>query len=169
MIELRKITWDNWEECIDLEITDEQDNFMASNKYSLAQAYVAMLNDKRPPMTFAIYHNEIMVGFTMFYYQDHEENDGSDYEEKPCYTLLRFMIDKKYQGQGLGKQAMAKILEYIKTFPHGRAACAHLSYDPKNEAARKLYKSFGFVETGELTDDGEDAEVVAKLTLTEEK
>jgi diamine N-acetyltransferase len=60
---------------------------------------------------------------------------------------------------------MVKVLEYIKTFPHGKATCVHLSYDPKNEAARKLYQSFGFVETGQFTDDGEDAEVVAKLIL----
>ena len=165
MIELRKITWDNWEDVMDLEITDEQDDFIASNEYSLAQAYIAMINDKRPPMTFAICNGEDIVGFTMFYFQDEEENDGSDYEEKPCYTLLRFMIDKKYQGQGLGKQAMAKVLDYIKTFPHGKADFVHLSYNPENEAARMLFRSFGFVETGALTGDDEDAEVVAQLVL----
>jgi len=165
MIELNKITWDNWEECMKLEVTDEQDDFIASNAYSLAQAYVGLLNDKHPPMTFAICHNETIVGFTMFYYQDHECNDGSDYEEKPCYTILRFMIDKKYQGQGFGRQGMAKVLEYIRTFPHGKAVAVHLSYSPKNDSARKLYKSLGFIETGEFTDDDEDAEVVAKLLL----
>ena len=165
MIELRKITWDDWEECMELEVADEQDDFIASNKYSLAQAYIGLLNDKHPPMTFTIYHNEIMVGFTMFYYQDHKCNDGSEYEEKPCYTILRFMIDKKHQGQGLGKQAMTNVLEYIKTFPYGKATCVHLSYNPKNNVARKLYQSLGFVETGQFTSDDEDAEVVAKLVL----
>ena len=165
MINLQKITWDNWEDIIDLKVTDEQDDFIASNEYSLAQAYVAMLNDKHPPMTFAICNNEDIVGFTMFYYQSEEENDGSDYEDKPCYTLLRFMIDKKYQGQGFGKQAMTKVLDYIKGFPHGKANFVHLSYDPKNEAARMLYKSFGFVETGQFASYDEDAEVVAQLAL----
>ena len=165
MIQLRKITWDNWEDLIDLEVTDEQDDFIASNKYSLAQAYVAAQNDKRQPVTFAIYNNEDIIGFTMFYFQDEDENDGSEYEEKPCYTLLRFMIDKKYQRQGFGKQAMAKVLNYINTSPLGKAAFVHLSYDPKNDAARKLFKSFGFIETGQLTGDDEDAEVVAQLKL----
>lgn len=57
MIELRKITWDNWEECINLKVTEEQDNFIASNIYSMAQSYVALLNDELPPMTYAIYND----------------------------------------------------------------------------------------------------------------
>jgi len=165
MIELRKITWDDWEECMELEVTDKQDDFIASNEYSLAQAYIGLLNDKYPPMTFTIYHNDLLVGFTMLYYQDYECNDGSNYEEKPCYTILRFMIDKKYQGQSLGKQAMVKLLEYIRTFPNGKAVAVHLSYNPQNNVARKLYQSFGFIETGQFTSDDEDAEVVAKLVL----
>jgi len=163
--ELRNITWENWEECIELQVTEEQDDFIASNDYSLAQAYVATLNDKRPPFTFAIYHGDVIIGFTMFYYQDHEINDGSEYEELPCYTILRFMIDKQYQNQGLGKMAMQKVLEYIKSFPHGKASSIYLSYNPKNQVARHLFCSVGFVETGQLTSDEEDAEIVAKLLI----
>ena len=165
MIELRNITWENWEECIQLQVSNEQGDFIASNEYSLAQAYVATLNDKCPPLTYAIYHNNIMIGFTMFYFQDHEINDGSDYEELPCYTLLRFMIDQRHQQQGLGKMALEKVLEYMKTSPHGKASSIYLSYNPKNQAARNLYRSLGFAETGQLTSDDEDADVVAKLMI----
>jgi diamine N-acetyltransferase len=38
-----------------------------------------------------------------------------------------------------------------------------LSYDADNVAARPLYASLGFLETGERTDDGE---VVARLAVT---
>ena len=37
------------------------------------------------------------------------------------YYIWRFMIDKKYQGQGFGKEALRLTLEYIKTFPAGKA------------------------------------------------
>jgi diamine N-acetyltransferase len=141
-----------------LKVKDEQDDFIADNDYSLAQSYVALLNDKLPPMTYAIYSGGTMVGFTMFEYNTAEEND---YDDEACYFIFRFMIDKNYQGRGFGKQAMQKIIEHIKTYPQGKAPSIYLSYDPNNEAARKLYNSFGFAETGEM----DDGEVVAKLIL----
>ena len=52
-------------------------------------------------------------------------------------------------------------LDYIKTFPCGKAERCWLSYEPENEAARQLYRSFGFMETGEK--DGE--ELIAVLSL----
>lgn len=52
-------------------------------------------------------------------------------------------------------------LEFIKTFPCGKAEYCWLSYEPENEVARRLYCSFGFSETGEI--DGE--ELIAKLEL----
>ncbi len=56
---------------------------------------------------------------------------------------------------------MELALDFIKSFPCGKAEYCWLSYEPENEVARKLYRSFGFVETGER--DGE--EIVAVLRL----
>jgi len=39
----------------------------------------------------------------------------------PCYYIWRILIDKNHQGKGYGKQAIAKIIEEIKTMPHGKA------------------------------------------------
>ena len=52
-------------------------------------------------------------------------------------------------------------LDFVKTFPCGKAECCWLSYEPENQVARKLYSSFGFVETGDM--DGE--ELIAALKL----
>ncbi|EPL5454992.1 GNAT family N-acetyltransferase, partial [Pseudomonas aeruginosa] len=38
MIELRTITRDDWETCIDLKVARHQAHFVASNLYSLAQS-----------------------------------------------------------------------------------------------------------------------------------
>ncbi len=157
MITLEKITWDNWESCLRLRVKDEQDDFIASNMYSLAQSYVALLNDELPPMTYAICKDNSVIGFVMMYHDTAEE---SDYSEE-SYGICRFMIDKDFQGKGYGKEAFAKALYLIKTFPQGDAVSVFLSYAPQNEAARKLYASFGFVETGEIS----DGEVVARLAL----
>ncbi len=158
MIELRKIDWDNWEECMGLEVADEQKSFVAPNTFSLAQSYLHLTNDKTPPFSYAIYNDGVMVGYTLYYYLPVGVN--SPYDED-CYCICRFMIDKRYQGKGYGKQAMLKILEHIKSFPYGKTNFVTLSYEPENTAAKKLYESCGFTETGEV----EEGELVAKLRL----
>ena len=75
------------------------------------------------------------------------------------YYIWRFMIDKKYQGQGFGKEALRLTLEYIKTFPAGKAEACWLSYEPENVVARKLYSQAGFEERLDL--HKEDLEILA--------
>lgn len=159
MIEFRNITWENFEECINLQLTKEQKGFLASNVYSLAQSYVALLNDKLPPMTFAIYNDNTMIGFIMMYHDTAEENE---YGDEDAYGILRFMIDMKFQNKGYGTKAMEKALEYIRTFPQGQAKAVYISYDPENKIARHLYAKFGFEEIGVNEESGE---IVAKLNL----
>lgn len=156
MIELRKVTFNNFEECIKLEPNEEQKSFVASNISSLAEAYVALTNNECIPMPYAIYDNDVLVGFIMLSYNKADE----DYDET-SYWVWRLMIDKGYQGKGYGREAMVKALELIRTFPHGKASVVFLSYEPENVVAKTLYASLGFVETGKI----EYGELVAKLAL----
>ena len=71
------------------------------------------------------------------------------------------MIDENFQNKGFGKEAVQLALDFIKTFPCGEAEYCWLSYEPENETARHLYRSFGFEETGEM--DGEELIAVLKL------
>ena len=107
-------------------------------------------------MPYAIYKDNIMVGFLMLSYGEAYEN-----KEETAYWVWRLMIDKKYQGKGYGRDSMAKALELIKTFPHGEASTVYLSYELENIVAKALYGSLGFIETGKI----EDGEMVAKLIL----
>ena len=77
------------------------------------------------------------------------------------YCLWRFMIDKMYQRQGLGKKAMHVALNYLKTYPCGAADSIWLSYEPENIAAKTLYSAMGFIENGEMCGD----EIVAVRKL----
>lgn len=156
MIELRKITDDNFQECINLEPKEDQKSYVASNISSLAEAYVALDNNEGIPMPYAIYNNDVMVGFIMLAYM--EADDGN---EENVYWVCRLMIDKAHQGNGYSKEAMKKALDLVRTFPHGKASEVSLSYEPENVVAKKLYASMGFVETGVV----EDGEMVAKLAL----
>lgn len=84
----------------------------------------------------------LMIGFGV--------ND--DWEDAPAvaadnYNLWRLMIDESHQKKGYGREAIRLALEFIKTFPCGKAEYCWLSYEPENEVARRLYASFGFMET----------------------
>ena len=110
---------------------------------------------------FGIYDDDTPVGFLMVGY------DTDDYwEDAPAiangnYNLWRLMIDKRYQGKGYGKEAVRLALDFVRTWPCGKADYCWLSYEPENGVARELYRSFGFAETGEY--DGE--EIIAVLEL----
>ena len=137
MVELREITKENYEECLNLNISDSQKNFVSSTVHSLAQAWVYY--DTAFP--FAIYADNIMVGFIMLGY----------YEVKGYYTLWKFMIDEKYQNKGYGKKALKLGIDYlVKRF---KVKEVYTAYYTTNRIARDLYASIGFRETGERVGD----------------
>ena len=71
------------------------------------------------------------------------------------------MIDKRYQGRGYGREAIRLALDFIRTWPCGKAEYCEISYEPENENAAKLYHSMGFEENGET--DGDEIVAVLKL------
>lgn len=159
MISLRKITLENRASVFILKVAENQRHFVASNLSSLASAYVLTTNGGNA-FPFAIYADEQMVGFVMLGYGTigYSCEPQIAYEN---YCLWRFMIDEQYQNQGYGKEAMIRILEFVRTFPKGPAEYCWLSYEPDNIVAKKLYERFGFHETGEMCGD----EIVAVLKL----
>ena len=76
---------------------------------------------------------------------------------------IHLMIEKRYHGNGYGKEALELAVDFIKTSPSGKAEYCWLSDEPKNEAARNLYLSFGFEEKKELWKEDQEIPVVYKL------
>lgn len=147
MITLRKITLDNRRDIFNLEVSEDQRRFVASNLSSMASCYVLATNGGHP-FPFAIYEGEQAVGFVMLTYGI----TGYDLPSiaHDSYCILRLMIDEKYQNRGYGREAMGKVLEFIRSFPAGPARYCWISYGADNFAAKKLYESFGFRENGEV-------------------
>jgi diamine N-acetyltransferase len=136
MVHLRKVTLDNFYECISLEVNESQQGFIAPNVKSLAEAYV---NPTLFP--FAIYDVKVagyekpqlpMVGFIMY-----EITAGAGF-------ILRLMIERKYQGQGYGRAATLEVIKRLKMHPEVEFIAT--SYKRGNETAAKLYRSLGFVD-----------------------
>lgn len=133
MVELREITKDNLDDVVKLEISESQEGFVSSTAYALAQAWVY----KETAFPFVIYADDVLVGFIMLGY----------YETKNQYTIWKFLIDKHYQNKGYGKKALELAVEYlIEKF---NVSEVFVGVVINNNAARSLYYSLGFRETGE--------------------
>ena len=104
-ITLNRIDESNFINAFQLELAKGQEAFVSHPIRSLAQAYV-YYHQCTP---FGIYAGDTMVGYVMVIYD-------FDTEE---YNLWHLMIDKKYQRQGYGKQAILTCLDYIRQEPFG--------------------------------------------------
>ena len=164
MIRLEKVDYKNVWDVIDLKVFQAQKNFVASNTISLVQAYSVQGSGTRA-FPFAVYNDKRPVGFLMVGYNEAAAYDAFDVEPpevlKNNYSLWRLMIDKKYQRRGFGKEAVKLALEFIRTWPCGKAEYCALAYEPGNEVAQKLYHALGFRENGQM--DGDEIVAVLKL------
>ena len=155
MIELRKITGDNIDEVIALEVGENQKDFIqTTNLRSFADVH--MLNANVIPATpIIIYADGVAVGFLMYIYDtlDHGSFENEVFYGKKSYFIWHIMIDKSYQGKGYGKLAFEKMLMDIETMPNGEAEYVTLFYRTSNVIAKTLYASFGFVDTGIIQDN----------------
>ena len=137
MIKLEEITADNVEDVLKLKVSKNQENFVSTPAYSLAQAYVYQ-NNAYP---FTIYADDTLVGFIMFGF----------YESRNQYTLWKFLIDEKYQNKGYGKIALLLGIEYMKKQHDIKEMYTGVAID--NNVAEHLYQSIGFQATG-LVENG---------------
>lgn len=127
MITLRAIDRDNYEACIALHVSGDQRTYVAENWYSIIQAAYE-------PMCFAlgIYLDEKMIGMFLYDYD----------EEIPGWSMSRFMIDQRWQGKGLGKQALTCFLSFF--YERHENVDLYTSAELANDTALHLYEMHGF-------------------------
>ena len=144
LIQLRDITAENWRACADLRVAGDQTDFV-----SPVTRYLCLCHYGGVWRPLAVYAGEDVVGFAMWAV---DPDDASGW-------IGGLVIDEPRQRRGYGRAAVLALVERLRR----EHACvtAALSYSPDNAAARGLYRSLGFVETGEREDD----EIVARLSL----
>lgn len=143
-LSLRPITRDNYEEVCELNVHPHQDDHLASNAFSIAEASFF------PDLTTrAIYHEDIPVGFLMW-----------DVEDRPKVTILRFMVEAKHQGRGFGRGGLTLALKEIITDP--LVTDIVICYHPDNPMAKDFYARFGFQEIG-MDEDDDDMLALVKV------
>ncbi len=143
-VTLREVNDDNVQAIIDLSVSEDQQDFVAPNVKSLAQAFATTKVWVR-----AVYAGEEPVGFVML----------SDDDDRPRYYLWRFMIDHRHQRKGYGAVAMALVHDYVRTRPGGDRI--YLSYVPADGGPEPFYKGLGYVDTGR--EHGGELEAVREL------
>ena len=142
-VALRPITEANFIDAFNLRLAPGQERFVSHPVRSLAQAYV--YRDQCQP--FGIYAGDRMVGYVMVIYDD----------DVPEYDIWHMMIDESAQGRGYGREALARVLDYIQTKPFGDSGRVALTCNRDNAIARKLYEDMGFTATG--SEDGDETEL----------
>ncbi len=131
-IRLESISDANYEKVLSLQIYEEQNSFVSSPAYSLAQAYVY----HKTAFPFAIYCDDVIIGFIMFGF----------YESRNQYTLWKFLIDKQYQNKGYGKEALLQGIKHMKE--HYKIYELYTGVAVGNQVAEHLYEKIGFSKTG---------------------
>lgn len=144
-VTLREITKDNLSAIFQLKVDESQEQFVAPNTMSIAQAYF----DRERAWFRAIYADETAVGFLML-------DDDPDKRE---YFLWRLMIDRRFQGLGYARRALELLIAHVKTRPG--AVELKTSYVPGENGPARFYQKIGFVETGEIL----EGELVTSLKL----
>jgi len=129
-IRLEPVTVNNWKACIALELAPDQEGFVPSNLYSIAESQfypdarsTAIYNERNQLVGYVLWGRDILVN---------------------KWKIFRIMIDKSHQRQGYGKSAISAIIARISQEPNGHEIL--ISYHNDNEIVRILYAKMGFVE-----------------------
>src|ERR1700704_5027106 len=105
-VSLREITAETVRQITSLSVRADQERFVASSAVSLAQALFSQEAWYR-----AIYVAESSAGFVML----RDESLRAAPPPTPQVALWRFMIDSKFQRQGIGAAALQQVITYVKS------------------------------------------------------
>jgi diamine N-acetyltransferase len=143
-VSLRQVSKENYEEVCELDVTKEQEDFVACNMWSIVESKYNEGYETR-----VIYLKEEPVGFFMWVK-----------ESKIKISIWRFMVDKNHQQKSIGRVALNLALAEIKKVSGLQEI--EICYNPKNPVAKEFYSSFGFSEVG-MDEDDEDMLAAIKL------
>ena len=147
-VTLRPIARDNLWAVVDLKVQSGQEEFVADNIDSIANAYV-----EPTFVPLGVYAGDELVGFAMY----------GQHPDTGAWWVIRLMIDREHQGKGYGRVAMEAVIDMMAD----RVGCEEIvtSFVPANAIAARLYASLGFRPTGEI----EDGEPLVLLRLADRR
>lgn len=143
MLRLVDVNEQNWLDIRRLSVGEGQRGFLDSALGIIARGYVYRSCRAR---VIGIADDDTAVGVALV----------RDLDEEPaCYDLQQFMIDERYQGRGLGTQALRMILRELAE--ERKYDCVEVCVKRDDAAALRMYEKVGFVDTGYVDDDAPDS------------
>lgn len=142
MLRLVEVDEQNWLDARALAVGDDQKGFLDSALGIIARGYVYRSCRAK---VIGVESDGAMVGIALV----------KDLDEEPaCYDLQQFMIDSRYQGRGLGTEALRMILAELER--ERKYDCVEVCVKRQDAAALHVYEKVGFVDTGYVDDDAPD-------------
>ena len=133
-MKLQKITEQNIYHLMELKLKPEQEKFVRSPMYSLAESYYYREDDS--VLLFALEKEDQVVGFLSLI---------TEIETKTVY-IWRMVIGDRFQGQGLGKESLKVIEDFVYQLKEYEKIVS--DYVVGNDTMKKLLESQGYIETG---------------------
>ncbi|ENQ3112306.1 GNAT family N-acetyltransferase [Bacillus sp. GKis3/1] len=146
-----EVTEKNWRSVAALNVAKDQQQFIESNAFSLAESLY-----EKNGTSVGLYDGETLVGYAMY---------GWYWEKRKSVWLDRFMIDQRYQGKGYAKRFLRLLIQFLQN--KFECKTIYLSLHPDNKPAMGLYESFGFRLNGDIDDEGPVVGVIMELLLDE--
>jgi len=146
-----EVTEKNWRSVAALNVAKDQQQFIESNAFSLAESLY-----EKNGTSVGLYDEETLVGYAMY---------GWYLEKRKSVWLDRFMIDEHYQGKGYAKRFLRILIQFLQD--KFECKIIYLSLHPDNKLAMGLYESLGFRLNGDIDDEGPVVGVVMELLLNE--
>lgn len=143
MLKLTLINEDNWMEAASLSVKDSQRGFLAPAIGIIARGYVYRGCGAK---VYAFEADGSIVGMALV----------REFTEEPLgYDLQQFMIDGRYQGRGYGTAALEAILDELRK--EARYDRVEVCVKKEDEGAIRLYRKFGFEDSGFIDEDVPDS------------
>ena len=140
MLRLEKITRDNWRAALQLTTNANGEHTLQEEWVpSLAHALVQSRFEKNWDVSLITAGN-VPVGYAMY----------GAWPEKDRYVILRFAIDARFQGRGVGQQALPLIIRRVRALYD--CEDVYVTFNENNARAKHIYEKCGFVSTGEKVD-----------------
>lgn len=134
MIRLIEINEGCLNQALALEVSEEQKRFVPSAAGILARTWV---HRNENACAFAFSEGGEIVGLALVYNVD---------EEPACHYLMEFMVDRRRQNRGYGKEALRQIVALYAGRP--KYPVMELSVDRENIGAIRVFQSAGFTDSG---------------------
>lgn len=140
-LEIHDVTATNYRDILELKVAQSQKEYIET-PYECLEDSVEWKQFK--PV--GLYANDELVGFSMYGFFAGEGHQGR-------LWIDRLLIDKRFQGRGLGTEFMKKLIETVSK-EYGEQPI-FLSVYPENEGAVRLYEKLGFKFIEERDVNGE--------------